>query len=66
LSRECSLGGEAGLLGTALSRIWGFLGILPGDPMVLPTAGGMALLVIVLLGIALAVVAGIVRRKALP
>ena len=61
-----SLGGEAGLLGTALSRIWGFLGIFPGDPMVLPTVGGIALLVIVLLGIALAVVAGISRRKALP
>ena len=61
-----SLGSEAGLLGTALSRIWDFLGILPGDPMVLPTVGGIFLLAIVLLSIAMAVVAGIVRRKALP
>ena len=61
-----SLGGEAGLLGSALSRVWGFLGILPGDPMVLPTVGGIVFLGIVLLGIVLAVVAGLLRRKALP
>lgn len=52
-----SLGGEAGLLGTALSRIWGFLGVLPADPMVLPAAGGIALFAVVCVGIAEAVVA---------
>ena len=61
-----SLGGEAGLLGTALTRIWGFLGVLPADPMVLPAAGGIAFFAVVCVGIALAVAAGFVRRKALP
>ena len=59
-----SLGGEAGLLGTALSRVWDFLGVFPGSPMVFPTVGGIIFLVIVLLGIGLALVAGIVRRRA--
>jgi hypothetical protein len=60
-----SLGGEAGLLGTALARVWGFLGVVPGDPMVLSTVGGIVFLAIMLLGIVLAVVAGLLRRKAL-
>ena len=34
-----SLGGEAGLLGTALSRFWDLVGVFPGSPMIFPTGG---------------------------
>lgn len=60
-----SLGGEAGLIGTALAAGWDFLGVTPGNPMVLPTAGGIAFLVVVLLVIGLVLGAWAMRRRAL-
>jgi hypothetical protein len=59
-----SLGGEAGLLGTALSSTWSLLGIFPSNPMVLPTPVGIALLVVVLVAIAAIVVGWMSRRRA--
>ncbi|MEE8466029.1 MAG: hypothetical protein V3S68_06075 [Dehalococcoidia bacterium] len=63
-----SLGGEAGLLGTALADIWDFLGVDPANPMVLSTAGGVTFLAVVLF--AVLCVAGVatlrrLRRRAL-
>ena len=60
-----SLGGEAGLLGTALSDAWDFLGITPGNPMVLPTAGGIAFLAAALVILGLGAMAWVARRRAL-
>lgn len=60
-----SLGGEAGLLGTALSGTWNILGVTPSNPMVLPTAGGIAFLAVVLAAIALIGIGWMVRRRAL-
>lgn len=57
-----SLGGSASLQGTILAWTWDFLGVVPRYPMVLPTAGGVALVVIVLLGTVIVVVARRVRR----
>jgi hypothetical protein len=51
-----SLGGEAGFLGMALSGTWNLLGITPSNPMVLPTLGGIAFLVVVLVAIAAMVI----------
>ncbi len=59
-----SLGGEAGLLGTALADTWDFLGVTSGNPMVLPTAGGIAFLAVVVAGLGLGVIAWVVRRRA--
>ena len=63
-----SLGGEAGLLGTALSEVWDFFGIDPGNPMVLSTAGGVTFLVVMLvafLGVAVIATLRRVRRRAM-
>jgi hypothetical protein len=59
-----SLGGEAGLLGSILAPFWNFLGIAPGYPMVLPTLGGIVFLAVVVAGTGLAVIAGLMRRRA--
>lgn len=59
-----SLGGEAGLLGTALSGTWSLLCITPSNPMVLPIAGGIAFLVVVLVAIALVLAGWMARRRA--
>lgn len=55
-----SLGGEASLLGTILEKLWGLIGVVPRYPMILPTVGGIVLVVIALVGVGLAVV---VRRS---
>ena len=47
-----SLGGEAGLLGTALAEVWDFFGTDLSNPMVLSTAGGVTVLAVVLVAIA--------------
>jgi hypothetical protein len=60
-----SLGGEAGLLGSILVPFWEFVGIIPGYPMILPTVPGIVFLVVVVAATALAVVVGLVRRRAM-
>lgn len=57
-----SLGGEASLLGTALSPVWDWLGVVPRYPMVLPVAGGIVLVVIALIVIALSSSKLVLRR----
>jgi len=59
-----SLGGEAGLLGTALPRVWNLLGVIPGNPMIFPTVGGIVFLALVILAAGATAVAGLLRRKA--
>jgi len=59
-----SLGGEASLLGTILEPAWDFLGIVVRYPIVLPKAGGMALVGIALVAIGAALAAMVGRRRA--
>ena len=58
-----SLGGEAGLLGTALVEVWDFLGIDPANPMILPSAGGITFLVVMLVAVAGVAAATTMRRR---
>ncbi len=59
-----SLGGEAGLIGTALSQIWNLLGVNPGNPMIFPTAGGIAFLAVVIVATGAVIGAGMLKRRA--
>ncbi len=57
-----SLGGEAGLLGTALVKVWDFLGIDPANPMVLSTAGGVTFLAVILFAVLIVFGVATLRR----
>jgi hypothetical protein len=61
-----SLGGEAGLIGTALDRLWAVVGVDPREPLVLPRVGGMILVALAVAAIAGSLAARIARRRARP
>jgi hypothetical protein len=61
-----SLGGEAGLIGTALDRLWAVVGIDPHYPMVLSRAGGIVLVALAVGATGALLAVRIARRRARP